>query len=65
MPCFVLVRHRPLTYPPPLRALQEPPARGSDMWHSVLRLMGGDFKELSMNVRAQEERGAGRGTDRA
>uniref|UniRef100_A0A7S0S201 YqgE/AlgH family protein n=1 Tax=Chlamydomonas leiostraca TaxID=1034604 RepID=A0A7S0S201_9CHLO len=32
---------------------------GCDRWHEVLGLMGGDYAELSMNVRAAEERRRG------
>lgn len=31
-------------------------AHGFWLWHHVLTLMGGDYAELSMNVRAQERR---------
>jgi len=36
---------------------QEPEGgSGPEMWHMVLQELGGDYKELSMNVRAHEER---------
>ncbi|KAJ9510191.1 hypothetical protein QJQ45_015666 [Haematococcus lacustris] len=39
----------------PAVILSEPDANGEcDTWHRVLSLMGGDYSELSMNVRASE-----------
>lgn len=35
-------------------------SNGCDRWHAALLLMGGDHAELSMNVRAAEERQRGR-----
>eukprot|EP00983_Pelagomonas_calceolata_P060446 1146365-Pelagomonas_calceolata.AAC.4 len=36
--------------------LSRPEGSASTLWHNVLSLMGGDYQELSINVRAQEER---------
>ncbi|KAF5842473.1 hypothetical protein DUNSADRAFT_7083 [Dunaliella salina] len=36
--------------------LSRPEGSASTLWHNVLQLMGGDYQELSINVRAQEER---------